>query len=71
MGKTLLKTAALAAVAGALALGSVSDAEAQGRVKWKMQAAFASTLACAALLIVSSFWANNPQRSVRLDTEPR
>jgi TRAP-type mannitol/chloroaromatic compound transport system substrate-binding protein len=45
MGKTLLKTAALAAVAGALALGSVSDAEAQGRVKWKMQAAFASTLA--------------------------
>jgi TRAP-type mannitol/chloroaromatic compound transport system substrate-binding protein len=45
MGKTLLKTAALAAVAGALALGSVSDAQAQGKVKWKMQAAFASTLA--------------------------
>jgi TRAP-type mannitol/chloroaromatic compound transport system substrate-binding protein len=45
MSKTLLKTAALAAVVGALAFGSVSDAQAQGKVKWKMQAAFASTLA--------------------------
>ena len=44
MGKTLLKTAALAAVAGAIAFSPVSDAQAQ-KVKWKMQAAFASTLA--------------------------
>jgi TRAP-type mannitol/chloroaromatic compound transport system substrate-binding protein len=45
MSKTLLKTAALVAVAGALAFSPVSDAEAQAKVKWKMQAAFASTLA--------------------------
>ncbi|MDA0340944.1 MAG: ABC transporter substrate-binding protein, partial [Proteobacteria bacterium] len=45
MSKIFLKTAALAAVVGAVAFGSVSDAQAQGKVKWKMQAAFASTLA--------------------------
>ena len=44
MSKTLLKTAALAAVAGAFALSPVSEAQAK-KVKWKMQAAFASTLA--------------------------
>ncbi|MBT4354942.1 MAG: C4-dicarboxylate ABC transporter, partial [Rhodospirillaceae bacterium] len=44
MSKSLLKTAALAAVAGAFALSPVSEAQAK-KVKWKMQAAFASTLA--------------------------
>ena len=44
MSKSLLKTAALVAVAGAFALSPVSEAQAK-KVKWKMQAAFASTLA--------------------------
>ena len=44
MSKTLLKTAGLAAVAGILAFSPVQDAQAK-KVKWKMQAAFASTLA--------------------------
>ena len=44
MSKTLLKTVSLAAVAGILAFSPVQDAQAK-KVKWKMQAAFASTLA--------------------------
>ena len=44
MSKTFLKAAALVAVAGAFVLSPVSDAQA-AKVKWKMQAAFASTLA--------------------------
>ncbi len=44
MSKTFLKAAAFAAVAGAVALGGATGADAQGKVKWKMQSAFASSL---------------------------
>jgi TRAP-type mannitol/chloroaromatic compound transport system substrate-binding protein len=44
MGKTLFKTAAFALVAGAVALGAASDASAQQRVKWKMQAAWGTNV---------------------------
>ena len=44
MSKTLLKTAALVAVAGAMAFGVAGDANAQKKVKWKMQSAFGSQI---------------------------
>ena len=45
MGRFLFKTVALAAVVGVIALGSPGDADAQRKISWKMQAAFASSLA--------------------------
>ena len=44
MSKSLLKTAALVAVAGAMAFGAAGDASAQKKVKWKMQSAFGSQI---------------------------
>ena len=44
MSKTFLKAAAFAAVAGAVALGGATGADAQ-KVKWKMQSAFGSQIA--------------------------
>ena len=42
--KTIFRTLAFAAVAGAVALGAAGDASAQKRVKWKMQSAWGSNV---------------------------
>ena len=44
MSKNLLKTAALVAVAGAMAFGAAGDASAAKKIKWKMQSAFGSQI---------------------------
>ena len=45
MNKLSLKAGALAAVIAAVALGTPTNADAQEKIKWKMQSAFASSLA--------------------------
>ena len=45
MRKSSFTAVALAAALGVAAFGTASDADAQGKIKWKMQSAFASSLA--------------------------